>query len=575
MQSEKTKRKVFVSLLGTGFYNKCVYRYEKTALETRFIQHATLKMFGDGFWDKDRDKVIIFLTDEARKSNWDRTITTRETKDGSVVPYDSLETVLVNAGYEDMLITKSIPDGRTDEEMWEIFDAIYEELQDGDELYVDVTHGFRYLPMLMLVLMNYSRFLKNTEIMSVSYGNYEARAKNCEEAPIMQLLPIVELMDWTLAASDFVNVGNLDNLRQLTSRKVSILNRSAGENQDIKSGYGEVKNMVSKMFGISERIRFSDLRVITDRVLFDGSFVDTDYVFKPLRPILRRVVGEYNRFNHNDDFASLLSVVQWALKNKLYQQVITVFDEGLISYVARLCSPEKEFDRDYRCNIGDYINLVEKELEGKENSMDFSAKSFLVRMRKENPQLRDLDKRVVSCYAILHSIRNGINHAWTTQNLKTIESKIGKIMKALEICKQLYENNIIKSNQSQIDGQNEYSRIFINFSNHPYSGWSDVQIKAFADFGEVKEIPFPPIGPDWSSEKINEEADKYCMQILSISEDKDVTVHIMGEMTFCFAVVSRLKEAGIRCVASCSERNVTVEDGKKISQFDFVGYREY
>ena len=194
-------------------------------------------------------------------------------------------------------------------------------------------------------------------------------------------------------------------------------------------------------------------------------------------------------------------------------------------------------------------------------------------MRKENPKLKDLDSRLISSYATLHSIRNGINHAWTTQNLK-IESAIGKIKKELETCERLYEDNKF-SNISSIDERKECPKMFINFSNHPYADWSDAQKGAFADFGEVKEVPFPPIGPDWSSEKINEEADKYCMQIFSISEDKDVTVHIMGEMTFCFAVVSRLKEAGIRCVASCSERNVTVEGGKKISQFDFVGYREY
>ena len=33
-------------------------------------------------------------------------------------------------------------------------------MQDGDELYFDLTHGFRYLPMLVMVLINYSKFLK-------------------------------------------------------------------------------------------------------------------------------------------------------------------------------------------------------------------------------------------------------------------------------------------------------------------------------------------------------------------------------------------------------------------------------
>ena len=50
----------------------------------------------------------------------------------------------------------------------------------------------------------------------------------------------------------------------------------------------------------------------------------------------------------------------------------------------------------------------------------------------------------------------------------------------------------------------------------------------------------------------------------------------MGELTFCFSVVQQLKEKGVRCVASTTERVVEeTDDNKKVSKFTFVQFREY
>ena len=69
---------------------------------------------------------------------------------------------------------------------------------------------------------------------------------------------------------------------------------------------------------------------------------------------------------------------------------------------------------------------------------------------------------------------------------------------------------------------------------------------------------------------------QYVQKITSKGKDFQTTVHIMGEMTFTFMVVTRLKELGIRCVASTTERKVTYDsDGVKQTEFQFVMFREY
>lgn len=116
--------------------------------------------------------------------------------------------------------------------------------------------------------------------------------------------------------------------------------------------------------------------------------------------------------------------------------------------------------------------------------------------------------------------------------------------------------------------------MFINLTNHPSSGWSEAQLKAAQEYGEVLDLFFPNIEPFFSSQDINELADDTVKGIKLL--DAHPVVHIMGEMTFTYAVVSRLKALGVTCVASTTERLAKMmPDGKKVSEFKFVQFREY
>lgn len=120
------------------------------------------------------------------------------------------------------------------------------------------------------------------------------------------------------------------------------------------------------------------------------------------------------------------------------------------------------------------------------------------------------------------------------------------------------------------------NRLFINFSNHPSCHWGDDQRTAAERYGEISDLPFPAVDEQSSEEDISQLADRYVAAIKSMGEAGSLTVHVMGEMTFTFAVVKRLKELGIRCVASTSERRTTyTADGIKMSEFSFVRFREY
>lgn len=117
---------------------------------------------------------------------------------------------------------------------------------------------------------------------------------------------------------------------------------------------------------------------------------------------------------------------------------------------------------------------------------------------------------------------------------------------------------------------------FINVSNHPSSKWSESQFCAAKAFGEIVDLPFPQIDPFFSHDQVDGIVKEYVGRISEIAPDGKAVLHIMGEMTFTFALVHRLKSLGYRCVASTTERKVVEKDNNvKETTFEFIQFREY
>lgn len=115
--------------------------------------------------------------------------------------------------------------------------------------------------------------------------------------------------------------------------------------------------------------------------------------------------------------------------------------------------------------------------------------------------------------------------------------------------------------------------MLLNLSNHPSTNWPESQKKAAIEtFGSIEDLPFPQIDPNWDEDKIDELAAEYLLKIMQINP---AAVHIMGELTFAFKLVDRLKAENIKCVASTTVREASEENGIKISVFRFIRFREY
>ncbi|MFA7589486.1 MAG: hypothetical protein WCY22_03925 [Acholeplasmataceae bacterium] len=120
--------------------------------------------------------------------------------------------------------------------------------------------------------------------------------------------------------------------------------------------------------------------------------------------------------------------------------------------------------------------------------------------------------------------------------------------------------------------------MLINLSNHPVENWSAKQtLTATLQFGEIIDLSFPQIPPDWDSDKIGKLANDYfhkCYQLLK-NKKLPYAVHLAGEPVFCFILAQQLLKANIRCISSTTERIAVEENGMKVSEFRFKRFRDY
>ena len=119
--------------------------------------------------------------------------------------------------------------------------------------------------------------------------------------------------------------------------------------------------------------------------------------------------------------------------------------------------------------------------------------------------------------------------------------------------------------------------VFINLSNHSSDKWSETQLSAAREYGEVADIPFPIISPSASSAEIDRLVQVY---LEKLSGFDIAAVMLQGEFVFTYRLVNALRSKGIRVLSACSERRSAEyidSDGRtqRVSVFEFVQFREY
>ena len=554
-------RKVFISVLGTGFYQPCKYHNDQfTSSETRFIQEATLDSLHAEEW-KQEDTILMLLTEGAKRNNWSNEIKERfNTRTQQNEPYIGLCQILEQKKLVCQIEPLSIPDGKDKDEMWQIFSLLFDALHDEDELYIDLTHSFRYLPMLVLVLSNYSRFLKHITVKHISYGNYEARDINTNVAEIIDLLPLTQLQEWTFAAANLLQNGDAKELNNVCRRSLKPLLRDKEDQQD-SHNIQLLQDYADSLLAITQAMTGCRAIQLTNGNLFD----DLDntskrlgqIVIRPMGPIIQKIKNSFSHFSPSQDIMNGYQAAFWCFDHQMYQQSLTILHENIVSHICQEANYNPQDKKVSRTLISSALNI---------HHYNIPEVKWKIENEEEKTEIRkllqlDLLQKLSSTYFVTTSIRNDYNHAGWQDNPTSTNS----------ICQKL-EQRLVKIKKMFFPEET----LLINLTNHPYAQWDDEQKQAAQAYGEVYDLPFPRIDSTASEEEVTVLVDSFYEKIRALGRQDVTTIHIMGEFNFTFALLKKLQAAGYTCVASTTERIVReIGDNKKEVSFQFKRFRRY
>lgn len=304
-----------VAFLGTGDYEPTRYDFGDAQIAARYFPIALAQYL-------EPHQLILCLTDKAAK------------KHGSSFHQELAGKVAV-----DELM---IPDGKNEDELWEIFEQVVGRVGEQDKLAMDITHGFRSLPMIALLIISYLKFVKHIHVGGLWYGSYAARTAEGGQStsPVFNLTPFVDLLEWIAGANSFVKYGDAEpvgKMLQLIQREIR--GRDLGEPTRLQS-LGSRLTRVSQalLLGRGEKTRQAILALKQDLDHHSDAIVsELDSWAKPCLPLWRQMAAEYGRLVKVDDGAYELGLVQWYLNRDYVPQGVTLLQECIISRAVAEC----------------------------------------------------------------------------------------------------------------------------------------------------------------------------------------------------------------------------------------------
>lgn len=329
--------RIYLSFLGNNPYTPCTYYRDKEfeVSNVRFVQEATIAIYCREWAATDR--IRIFTTPDAYKKNWldgyflDKT--TNQLLEGLCTRIQKLAPV-------PKVKNVPIPEGKNEEEIWDIFTLVYNEIEQGDIVVLDITHAFRSIPLLASVVLNYAKVLKDVSIEGIYYGAFEVLGNPRDvskmpleerRVPIFDLTCFNALQDWTLAIDRFLGAGDAGPACDLATRSVRPI-LAATKGQD-KAAAG-IKRVAQGLKDLSQAIstcRGDSLSGIAISLKGEiGAYGNLD-LLPALRPLIGRI-GEKISLFRGEPIHDGIQAARWCLEHNLIQQGYTILNEALITH---------------------------------------------------------------------------------------------------------------------------------------------------------------------------------------------------------------------------------------------------
>lgn len=374
-----------LTFLGINEYTPTSYtwRGKQVKSPTPYVAEAFCELYEVIYPNEQINEVLVFLTPEARQKHW-----------------DSFQERLANRC---IIKDISIPSGKSEAELWQIFDAVVSAVEPGSQVLFDITNAYRSIPFLVFLAIGFLEKARNVIIKGVFYGAFDANKK---EPPIFDLTPALKLLDWLTATQQFISTGSSVGLGELLktiqqdfafndqsqSTPPRLLEKLGISIQDISRALELIRSM-----GVLEETE--NLQAIPAKELAQ----EVGYFAKPFELLSAQIQQSYSQFalsdpakNENSNLAleKHFLLLRWYVKNDMGAQAVLLAREWIISA---------------RCHKKGliYLNYKDREIVQTElNDMNKRRKPNLTKATARSPQ----DKLILT-WSNLIAYRNDIAHA--------------------------------------------------------------------------------------------------------------------------------------------------------------------
>jgi hypothetical protein len=389
-----------ISFVGTSDYKDATYFFQGQEYTSRYFPVVAVHAFQP-------DELLLVVTEEAYLKHFE-----------AIADEVHLQTVLTPV---------RIPAGKTEPELWDIFDILTDSIDVGDEVIFDITLSFRSIPILAVIAAAFWRTAKQVTLRNLIYGAFEAKDEQ-GRSPIFDLTPMLSLMDWTVATDKFLKTGNAAELGGLLKEAQSLPYRNADASarqnlpRHLQDAAGALDSVSKSMRLMRPHDLMSEARKLNRSLSLIRQEVDT--WAKPFAGLLDQTQQEYRKFivdspreQLNKNLGVQMALIEWYVQKDQIVQAITLAREWLVSLVILRLNLMLIEDRDY---VELLLNVGANSLQKEKNPLP--------------PPLRKLEgaDHLVREWNWLRDLRNDVAHCGMRKQPRSLNSILSDAQSIVE-----------------------------------------------------------------------------------------------------------------------------------------------
>jgi CRISPR-associated DxTHG motif protein len=393
----KFMREIYLTFLGVGSYSSetgkysyqsCRYSYNgKVSSETCYIQKGEIELLEHIKFDH----LLIAATEKSFSLHFDNLKSELEAEGLKNIHYIPLS--------EDL----------SGEAQWKNFEMLISFFNRGDHLTVDITHGFRVIPVYFSAAINFLQKSKGIKLNHVLYGAYEKRDSS-NTAPVIDMKNFYIINEWADAVSRLVDDADASKLACMTS-----------ENSTFSFKVLNNKKFIDDLQKLSLKIKGVDIHEISDNAgkiianinqpvqgIEDVEKILMGLIEEKFSPLTSESAGKLYDAEY---FRLQINIIELLLEHELYMQAFTVMREYIASLgMSGLETQKKKRNRKHAEIFLIMLRRPEEQwsFKGEDNEM----MNNMLHVHKTIESM-GLKKRFQGFIEDMLKLRNGFDHAWT------------------------------------------------------------------------------------------------------------------------------------------------------------------